>query len=322
MIKVGVSRSVAKRRSSLANASPETLSILKTIETNKVLAFHVESGVKVLLRQFRIRGEWFKCSDTLALLALRAAEQGELECRSRMATEIKRQRLRMLDAETVAALTLPEGKWDVVFFDRDLTGFGFRLRQRGGHLRKSWIVQYRVKTTGRGRRALLGSAAVLSASEARAAARQLLAQVALGRDPQGEKKAKREQTRRHDARRKSAALPAKAIAHQLLVQGALDANPQVERKANWGRAWHRDAPLTKERQFDPRAKRLSTLRSPADDQVLTLAEWYDLAGISKRTGRRILQFGDGPRVVRLSDRRLGISVAAHREWVARKECAS
>ena len=124
-IKVGVSRNVAKRRSTLANASPDTLSILKTIETDEVLAFHIESGVKALLRQFRTRGEWFKCSDTLALLALRAAEHGELECRSRMATEIKRQNLRILDAETVAALTLPEGKQDIVFFDQDLPASAF-----------------------------------------------------------------------------------------------------------------------------------------------------------------------------------------------------
>jgi hypothetical protein len=196
MIKVGVSRNVAKRRSRLEQASPETLSILKTIETDKVLAFHIESGVKVLLRQFRTRGEWFKCSDTLALLALHAAEHGELECRSRVAMEIKCQKLRMLDTETVAALALPEGKQDVIFFDQELRGFGFRLRQRGEHLRKSWIVQYRVKTTSRKRRALLGSAAVLSAAEARAAARQLLAQVALGADPQAERKATQERTQR------------------------------------------------------------------------------------------------------------------------------
>jgi hypothetical protein len=100
MIKVGVSRNVAKRRSRLAQASPETLSILKTIKPGRALAFHVEGGVKVLLRQFRARGEWFKCSDTLALLALRAAEHGELECRSCVATEIKRQKLRTLDAHS------------------------------------------------------------------------------------------------------------------------------------------------------------------------------------------------------------------------------
>jgi hypothetical protein len=200
-IKVGVSRNVAKRRSTLANASPDTLSILKTIETDEVLAFHIESGVKALLRQFRTRGEWFKCSDTLALLALRAAKHGELDCRSRIATEIKRQKLRILDAETVAALTLPEGKQDVVFFDQDLTGLGFRLRRRpDGRLHRSWIIQY-LATDGHKRRMKLGNFETLTAAEARTYARQLLAQVALGGDPQAERKTERKTTRERAQRR-------------------------------------------------------------------------------------------------------------------------
>jgi hypothetical protein len=241
----------------------------------------------------------------LALLALRAAEHGELECRSRVATEIKRQRLRLLDAETVAALTLPEGKQDVVFFNQDLTGFGFRLRQRSEHLRKSWIVQYQVKTTGRRRRALLGSAAVLSASEARAAARQLLAQVALGRDPQGEKKTKRERTRRRNARLKAAELPAKAIARLLLERRSTRANGCAQKHGQ-------KMPLRK-RALD------APLTSLADDQVLDFHAWCQLNRISERTGRRILSGPEGPAVTMLSPRRFGVTVRANREWQRARE---
>jgi predicted GIY-YIG superfamily endonuclease len=96
VIKVGVSKNVRRRQSHLAIASPDKLLILKTIRPGRELALQIETGVKILLRPFRVRGEWYKCSDALALLALRAAEHGELECRACVAAEIKRQ---CIDAE-------------------------------------------------------------------------------------------------------------------------------------------------------------------------------------------------------------------------------
>ena len=53
-----------------------------------------------------------------------------------------------------------------------------------------------------------------------------------------------------------------------------------------------------------------------DTQVLTFREWCRLNAISGRTGRRILAASGGPSVVRLSPRRIGITVAANREWQA------
>jgi integrase len=86
-----------------------------------------------------------------------------------------------LDAKTIAALQL-EGKTDAIFFDEDMAGFGFRLRLgAGGKLLRSWVVQYR--RAGASRRLLLGSAEVLTADRARAAAKEVLAKVALGQDP-------------------------------------------------------------------------------------------------------------------------------------------
>jgi integrase len=94
-----------------------------------------------------------------------------------------------LDAKTVTGLRLAHGKADVIHFDSALPGFGFRLRASGNEVRKSWVVQYR--RSGGTRRMLLGSAEVLTAEQARAAAKKTLAAIALGQDPQAEKAARR-----------------------------------------------------------------------------------------------------------------------------------
>jgi predicted DNA-binding transcriptional regulator AlpA len=59
-----------------------------------------------------------------------------------------------------------------------------------------------------------------------------------------------------------------------------------------------------------------------DSQVLRLPEWAQLARISLRTARRLMASGDGPRVVRLSSRRFGVTLAAHKEWIASRERVS
>jgi integrase len=89
-----------------------------------------------------------------------------------------------LDAKSVAALKLGD-KTDAIHFDDAMPGFGFRLRLAGGRLRRSWLVQY--KRAGATRRITLGSAEVLGSEAARAAAKKLLAKVALGEDPQAER---------------------------------------------------------------------------------------------------------------------------------------
>ena len=86
-----------------------------------------------------------------------------------------------LDANTVDALRL-DGKSDAIFFDDAMTGFGYRLRLGSNNkILKSWIVQYR--RGGGTRRVLLGSAEVLKPKQAREAAKEVLAKVALGKDP-------------------------------------------------------------------------------------------------------------------------------------------
>jgi len=61
------------------------------------------------------------------------------------------------------------------------------------------------------------------------------------------------------------------------------------------------------------------LMSLTDDQILSFVEWCRLNRISERTGRRILDGPDGPLIVRLSPRRIGIRVAANREWQQARE---
>jgi integrase len=98
--------------------------------------------------------------------------------------------MKLTDA-SVAALKLDDGKKDRIVFDDALIGFGYRLRAApGDRVLRSWIAQYR--RAGASRRLLLGSAEVLRAEKARAAAKEVLAKVALGEDPQGDREARRD----------------------------------------------------------------------------------------------------------------------------------
>jgi len=98
-----------------------------------------------------------------------------------------------LDSKTVAALTLA-GKKDAIFFDDVVKGFGFRVRAgAGGKTLRTWIAQYR--RAGATRRMLIGSAEVLTAEKARAAAKDILAKVQLGEDPQADRRDRRDKDR-------------------------------------------------------------------------------------------------------------------------------
>ena len=61
-------------------------------------------------------------------------------------------------------------------------------------------------------------------------------------------------------------------------------------------------------------------RLPDDDMVLPFKEWVKhYSGISEATARRICQpGGTGPRLVRLSARRLGVRLGDHRRWIAER----
>jgi integrase len=87
-----------------------------------------------------------------------------------------------LTAKNVAALALPDGKSEAIFYDENFPGFGLRLRGGGS---RTWVFTY--KLGSQHRRISIGSAAALTAKGARETASELHAAVKLGRDPAGEK---------------------------------------------------------------------------------------------------------------------------------------
>ena len=95
-----------------------------------------------------------------------------------------------LDAKAAAILALPDSKDEEFYWDTELENFGLRLRRRANGVLRNYVAQYRA--TGRTRRVTIGAADKLTLSQAREAARKVLAKVALGHDPQGERETKRQ----------------------------------------------------------------------------------------------------------------------------------
>jgi integrase len=93
-----------------------------------------------------------------------------------------------LDSKAIAKLALPPDQDEQFYWDTDLSGFGLRMR-KGGHW--TFVAQYRNR--GRTRRLVVGDAKKVDATQARKAARKILAEVELGGDPQGAKQEARRQ---------------------------------------------------------------------------------------------------------------------------------
>jgi hypothetical protein len=71
-----------------------------------------------------------------------------------------------------------------------------------------------------------------------------------------------------------------------------------------------------------RKQRLDALPATLQDgQVLTFFEWCALNRIGERTGRRLLASGNGPVVTQLTEKRIGITIRANREWQQARERA-
>jgi predicted DNA-binding transcriptional regulator AlpA len=52
------------------------------------------------------------------------------------------------------------------------------------------------------------------------------------------------------------------------------------------------------------------------DRVLSFRHWCEINNFSKATGRRIINRGEGPRVLQLSTRRIGIRESDNAAWQA------
>jgi integrase len=87
-----------------------------------------------------------------------------------------------LTKATVARLSIPEGRGELLVFDEALPGFGLRLRAGG---KRTWVAQYRLGT--KQRRLTLGTTETIDADEARRRAKNALSKVHLGIDHQTEK---------------------------------------------------------------------------------------------------------------------------------------
>lgn len=53
-----------------------------------------------------------------------------------------------------------------------------------------------------------------------------------------------------------------------------------------------------------------------DDRVMSFDDWCNLNGFSRSTGQRLIAAGKGPKFIKLSERRKGVTVAENRSWQA------
>ena len=90
-----------------------------------------------------------------------------------------------LTQAAVATLSLRPSQSELFVWDDDLKGFGIRIRAT----KRVWVIQYRYGT--KQRRLTLADIDKLDAAKARKEAKDRLAAVQLGRDPQAEKTADR-----------------------------------------------------------------------------------------------------------------------------------
>src|SRR6516164_5093330 len=95
-----------------------------------------------------------------------------------MKIKLTRANLPAIEADFAAS-----GKADKIYFDADLRGFGLRLR--AGSNKKVWVCRY--EYGGIQRKLTIGDTVLLAPDEARDKARQAMAKVVLGDDPQAKK---------------------------------------------------------------------------------------------------------------------------------------
>ena len=50
-------------------------------------------------------------------------------------------------------------------------------------------------------------------------------------------------------------------------------------------------------------------------RIEEICEWCRLASIGESTGRKIKAAGKGPRFVRLTEKKLGVTLREHRRWM-------
>jgi len=72
--------------------------------------------------------------------------------------------------------------------------------------------------------------------------------------------------------------------------------------------------MTPQQTEEHHQRRVESLRAGADSVVMTFRQWCACNGFSVPTGYRIRKSGTGPRFIKLSARRIGVSVGENRRW--------
>jgi hypothetical protein len=76
------------------------------------------------------------------------------------------------------------------------------------------------------------------------------------------------------------------------------------------------------REAEQQPHRISERDRALDDmRVMTLRQWCEVNDLSWWTGQRLIKAGQGPKILQLSPRRIGITVRANREWQQARERA-
>jgi hypothetical protein len=58
-----------------------------------------------------------------------------------------------------------------------------------------------------------------------------------------------------------------------------------------------------------------TSKSQQPVRVFSFAKWCEAAGFSTRTGHRLIAAGKGPQITQLSERRIGVRLDHHEQWL-------
>jgi hypothetical protein len=81
---------------------------------------------------------------------------------------------------------------------------------------------------------------------------------------------------------------------------------------------------TREEQIQTLAPLLAAIGEDKDgDVILPFLEWCALAGLPESTAREMRARGEGPRCIKYTKKKLGVTLAEHRRWTkARMEIAA
>ena len=100
---------------------------------------------------------------------------------------------KVIITDKVIQATAPDNRSEFHVWDSQLPGFGVRVRKTG---HKTYVLFYRARNRKRIRKLTLGSAYAINATEARRQAREILGQIAAGKDPADERLAYRDSSLR------------------------------------------------------------------------------------------------------------------------------